>query len=162
MYQRRTLTVVILAVCQQLAGLTIISTYSTCELLCKPPTASSWFISKEVKRRSRRWVADFFALSGLSDPFLDSLILSCVNLISIILWALFTDRIGRRLIVCVLETLVVVVCFIVGGLYYTGASLGNAKAATGLVSCQQRRRPMMSLMFISYSCSSVACGRLDS
>ncbi|RSH89781.1 hypothetical protein EHS25_001767 [Saitozyma podzolica] len=95
---RRTLTVMILAVCQQLAGLSIISTYSTY----------------------------FFSLAGLSDPFLGTVILSCVNLLAIALWSLTTDKLGRHLIVNVLETFVVLICFIV-------ATTGNAAAGTGLL-----------------------------
>jgi sugar porter (SP) family MFS transporter len=102
---RRTLTVMILAVCQQFAGLTIISTYSTY----------------------------FFSLAGLADPFLGSLILSCCNLLAVLLWSLSTDKLGRRTIVNVCETSVTVILFIVGGLYYTGATTGNVAASNALL-----------------------------
>jgi SP family general alpha glucoside:H+ symporter-like MFS transporter len=58
---------------------------------------------------------------------------SCVNLLAIALWSLTTDKLGRHLIVNVLETFVVLICFIVGALYWTGATTGNAAAGTGLV-----------------------------
>lgn len=104
--RRRTLTVMIVAVCQQFAGLAIISTYNTY----------------------------FFSLVGMEDPFLGTLILSCVALLAITLWALSADRLGRRMIVNVCETCVVVICFIVGALYWTGASTGNKAAGSALVS----------------------------
>jgi hypothetical protein len=44
---------------------------------------------------------------------------SCVNLLAIALWSLTTDKLGRHLIVNVLETFVVLICFIVGALYWT-------------------------------------------
>ncbi|BEJ17722.1 hypothetical protein CspHIS471_0611230 [Cutaneotrichosporon sp. HIS471] len=102
---RRTLTVMIVAVCQQFAGLAIISTYNTY----------------------------FFSLVGMEDPFLATLILSCVALLAVTLWALSADRLGRRMIVNICETCVVVICFVVGALYYTGASMGNKAAGTALL-----------------------------
>ncbi|RQM08300.1 hypothetical protein DH86_00001503 [Scytalidium sp. 3C] len=101
---KRTLTVMILAVSQQLAGLAIISTYSTY----------------------------FFSLAGLSDPFLGTVILSCCNLLAVILWSFSTDRFGRRIIINTCQTLVCVILFVVGGLYWTGATTGNAAAGTAL------------------------------
>lgn len=99
----------IVAVCQQFAGLAIISTYNTY----------------------------FFALVGMDDPFLCTLILSCVGLLAISLWGLTVDRLGRRLIVNICETLVVIICFTVGALYWTGATTGNKAAGTALVSLEQ-------------------------
>ncbi|ORX37529.1 general substrate transporter [Kockovaella imperatae] len=96
---RRTLTVMILAVCQQFAGLTIINTYSTY----------------------------FFSLAGLADPFLGSVILSCCNLLAIMLWSAFTDKLGRRLIINYCETFVTIILLVVGGMYYTGATPGNGQ-----------------------------------
>lgn len=65
--QKRTFTVMILAVCQQLAGLAIISTYSTCML---PSTKEKRKMVTETK------LIDFFSLAGLNDPFLGTVILS--------------------------------------------------------------------------------------
>ncbi|KAN0102857.1 MFS general substrate transporter [Hyaloscypha variabilis] len=101
---KRTLTVMILAVSQQLAGLAIISTYSTY----------------------------FFSLAGLKDPFLGTVILSCCNLLAVLMWSLSTDKLGRRIIINSCQTLVCVILFIVGGLYWTGATHGNAAAGTAL------------------------------
>lgn len=64
MHQKRTLTIMLLAACGQLGGLSIISTYSTCASPC--PSASDDLAD----------IVDFFDLAGLSDPFLGSLILS--------------------------------------------------------------------------------------
>jgi len=102
---RRTLTVMILAVTQQFAGLAIISTYSSY----------------------------FFSLAGLADPFLGSLILSCVNTMALIVWVLSVDKLGRRWFVAVGQTIAVFSCFTVGALWYTGASSGNAAAGTALL-----------------------------
>ncbi|KAM0514528.1 hypothetical protein ACHAPE_006823 [Trichoderma viride] len=102
---KRTFIVVILSVSQQFAGLAIINTYSTY----------------------------FFSLAGLNDPFLGTVILSCCNLLAVLLWSLSTDKLGRRTIVNCCETLVCVVLFVVGGLFWTGATTGNAAAGTGLV-----------------------------
>lgn len=88
------------------AGLSIISTYSTY----------------------------FFSLAGLQDPFLGTVILSCCNLIAIALWSLTTDRFGRRTIVNFCQTFLCLVLFVVGGLYWSGATTGaNAAAGTGLL-----------------------------
>ncbi|KAJ5825160.1 hypothetical protein N7474_002298 [Penicillium riverlandense] len=100
--RKRTLTVMLLAISQQFAGLTIISTYSTY----------------------------FFSLAGLPDPFLGTVIISCVNLLSVLVWSFTTDKFGRRAIINTCQTLVCVVLFICGGLYWTGATTGNAKAGT--------------------------------
>ena len=121
--QRRTLTVMILAVAQQFAGLVIISTYSTY----------------------------FFSLVGLKDPFLGSLILSsvsfprlscetqrsrvhrCCNLLAILIWSLTTDKLGRRLYICCCETFVCGILLIVGGLNWSGATGSNTKSGTALL-----------------------------
>ncbi|KEF55030.1 uncharacterized protein A1O9_08683 [Exophiala aquamarina CBS 119918] len=103
--QKRTLTVMVLAVTQQLAGLAIISTYSTY----------------------------FFSLAGLEDPFLGSVILSCCNLLAVLLWSLSTDKLGRRTIINTCQTAVCVILFIVGGLHWSGATGSNAAAGTALL-----------------------------
>ncbi|UKZ94729.1 uncharacterized protein TrAFT101_009582 [Trichoderma asperellum] len=102
---KRAFIVVILSVSQQFAGLAIINTYSTY----------------------------FFSLAGLNDPFLGTVILSCCNLLAVLLWSLTTDNLGRRTIVNSCETLVCVVLFIVGALFWTGATTGNAAAGTALL-----------------------------
>ncbi|GFP57598.1 MFS transporter fmqE [Trichoderma asperellum] len=102
---KRAFIVVILSVSQQFAGLAIINTYSTY----------------------------FFSLAGLNDPFLGTVILSCCNLLAVLLWSLSTDKLGRRTIVNSCETLVCVVLFVVGGLFWTGATTGNAAAGTALL-----------------------------
>ncbi|KAL1404926.1 hypothetical protein Q8F55_008538 [Vanrija albida] len=103
---KRTLSVAMLSACQQLAGLAIISTYSTY----------------------------FFSLAGLEDPFLGTLILSCCNLLAVTLWSLSTDKLGRRMIVNCGQTLCCIILFVVGALYYTGATTGHAKAGTALLA----------------------------
>ncbi|ORY31052.1 general substrate transporter [Naematelia encephala] len=103
--RKRTFTVMVLAGCSQLGGLTIISTYSTY----------------------------FFSLVGLEDPFLGSLILSCVNLLAVLLWSLSTDKLGRRPTVLTCQVTLCVILFVVGGLQYTGATTGNAAAGTALL-----------------------------
>jgi hypothetical protein len=55
----------LLSACGQLGGLSIISTYSTCERF-----DHDWMGSSSSRP------SDFFDLAGLSDPFLGSLILS--------------------------------------------------------------------------------------
>jgi len=102
---KRTFTVVLLAMASQFLGTTIISTYSTY----------------------------FFAIAGLKDPFLGSLILSCVGLIAVIFWCFTTDRLGRRIFVNVAETTVVLLLFCVGAIYYAGATTGNVSAGTALL-----------------------------
>ena len=59
---------------------------------------------------------------------------SCVNLLAVLLWSLSTDYLGRRMIINTCQTLVCFILFIVGGVYYAGATSGNAAAGTGLVS----------------------------
>ncbi|RSH83089.1 uncharacterized protein EHS24_006746 [Apiotrichum porosum] len=102
---KRTLIVMLLSAAQQLAGLAIISTYSTY----------------------------FFSLAGLQDPFLGSVILSCCNLIAVIAWSIASDAIGRRWIINVCQTFCVLILFTVGGLWWTGATSGNAAAGTALL-----------------------------
>ncbi|KAL1893354.1 hypothetical protein Sste5346_006532 [Sporothrix stenoceras] len=102
---KRTLTVMVLSAGQQLAGLVIISTYSTY----------------------------FFSLAGLDDPFLCTVIISCVNLFSMICWCLSTDFVGRRLIVNCCQTFATVILFVVGALWYTGAQDGSVTGGTVLL-----------------------------
>lgn len=59
---------------------------------------------------------------------------SCVNTMALIVWVLSVDKLGRRWFVAVGQTIAVFSCFTVGGLWYTGASSGNAAAGTALVS----------------------------
>lgn len=103
--QKRTLTVAVLAIAQQLVGLSIIFTYSTY----------------------------FFSLAGLQDPFLGTVILSCVNLLAVILWSLTADKVGRRITICTAETACVCILFAVGGLYWSGATTGAVSAGTALL-----------------------------
>lgn len=103
---RRTLTIMILSACGQLGGLSIISTYSTY----------------------------FFSLAGLEDPFLGSLILSCVNLLAVLLWAVTSDKLGRRSILLPCQTFLCFVLFTVGGLHWSGATTGNVGAGTALLA----------------------------
>ncbi|KAL7919433.1 general substrate transporter [Trichoderma austrokoningii] len=58
---------------------------------------------------------------------------ACCNLLAVLLWSLSTDKLGRRTIVNSCETLVCVVLFVVGGLFWTGATSGNAAAGTALL-----------------------------
>lgn len=58
---------------------------------------------------------------------------SCCNLLAVIMWSLSTDKLGRRTIINICETLICFILFIVGGLYWAGATNGNAAAATALV-----------------------------
>lgn len=56
---------------------------------------------------------------------------------ALIVWCTTTDRLGRRMYVCVGQTIVVFCCFIVGSLWYANASNAanpNASASTALVS----------------------------
>ncbi|OAA61997.1 General substrate transporter [Niveomyces insectorum RCEF 264] len=103
--RKRTLTVLLIATAAQFGGLAIVNTYSTY----------------------------FFSLAGLKDPFLASVIVSCTNLLATILWSFSTDRFGRRLIINSCQTFVCGCLFLVGGLYYTGASTGNVPAGKALL-----------------------------
>jgi hypothetical protein len=59
---------------------------------------------------------------------------SCCNLIAVIAWSIASDAIGRRWIINVCQTFCVLILFTVGGLWWTGATSGNAAAGTALVS----------------------------
>ncbi|KAH8677975.1 general substrate transporter [Xylariales sp. PMI_506] len=102
---QRTLTVMLLGVASQLAGLSIIGTYSTY----------------------------FFSLAGLEDPFFGTVILACSNLVAVIAWAVAADRFGRRIIINSCHTFVCAILFLVGSLYWTGATTGNTAAGTLLL-----------------------------
>lgn len=56
-----------------------------------------------------------------------------MNLLAVLLWSLSTDKLGRRTIITVAETFVVIVLCAVGGLYWTGATTGIESAGTALV-----------------------------
>lgn len=101
---KRTLTVFPISVAAQFGALAVINTYLTY----------------------------FFSLAGLNDPFLACVIVACCNLLATILWSFSTDRFGRRIIINTCQTLVCVLLFAVGGLYWTGVSNGNAVAGTVL------------------------------
>jgi hypothetical protein len=58
----------------------------------------------------------------------------CTNLTAVIFWTFTTDKLGRRNLVCVCQTVAVVVLFVVGGLYYTGATSGNVQGGIAIVS----------------------------
>ncbi|KAM0229889.1 hypothetical protein ACHAPO_009611 [Fusarium lateritium] len=102
---RRTLTVLLLAVTGPFGGLSIILSYSTY----------------------------FFAIAGLSDPFLATLILSCCNLLAVSLWTLTTDKFGRRTFITISQTSVCAFLFIAGSLWWAGATTGHVATGTALL-----------------------------
>ncbi|KIX09569.1 uncharacterized protein Z518_00649 [Rhinocladiella mackenziei CBS 650.93] len=88
---KRTLTVMLLAISQQIAGLAIISTYSTCaKHLLQPPRCHTL-----VPIHRQAW--------------------------------------STRTTINTCQTLICVILFVVGGLFWTGATTGNATAGTALV-----------------------------
>jgi hypothetical protein len=86
------------------------------------------------------------------------LFLSCVNLLAVMIWSFSTDKFGRRIIINTCQTLVCLILFIVGALYWTGATTGNAAAGTGLVHLpvlrylvlQSSRQFVLANMFLSW------------
>ncbi|CAH0004304.1 unnamed protein product [Clonostachys byssicola] len=114
---KRTLTVMLLSVCSQFGGLSVVLSYSTY----------------------------FFDLAGVSDPFLGTLILSvadvrmltspsCCNLLAVFLWSMTTDTFGRRNFINVCETATCCFLFITGSLWWAGATSGNVPASNALHS----------------------------
>ncbi|PCH03909.1 Major facilitator superfamily domain, general substrate transporter [Penicillium occitanis (nom. inval.)] len=101
---KRTLTLIMFSVMGQLGCIAIINAYSTY----------------------------FFSLAGIKDPFLGTVISSCCNLVAVIIWALTTDTVGRRPLMNLFQTAVVIFLFIVGGLWWTGATTGNKSASNAL------------------------------
>jgi len=92
----------------------------------------------------------FFSLAGLKDPFLGTVILSCVNLFAVMVWSFSTDRFGRRDIINTCETLVCVILFVVGALYWTGATTGNSAAGTALLVICCLWTFMVQIIIMSY------------
>ncbi|CAH0045348.1 unnamed protein product [Clonostachys solani] len=108
---KRTLTVMLLSVCSQFGGLSVVLSYSTY----------------------------FFDLAGLSDPFLGTLILSmfpspsCCNLLAVFLWSMTTDTFGRRNFINVCETATCCFLSITGSLWWAGATSGHVPASNALL-----------------------------
>lgn len=130
----------VLAICQQLGGLAIIFTYSTCKLaflgLADSFTDVSRFFRSCWSGRSVPRHRDYKVCypPDHSTPHTE-LRCSCVNLLAVLTWALSTDKLGRRTIITSAETLLVAILFIVGGLHWSGATDGSPSAGITLVSC---------------------------
>ncbi|GFZ44385.1 hypothetical protein JCM24511_02107 [Saitozyma sp. JCM 24511] len=101
---KRTLIITIYFVGELLGGLALVSTYSTY----------------------------FFEIAGLTDPFLGSLIVSIINLVSILTFALVVDKIGRRRPVTISYTFTSLSLWLIGALYYVD---GHAAQIVLLVLC---------------------------
>ncbi|KAJ6785288.1 hypothetical protein PWT90_01088 [Aphanocladium album] len=71
------------------------------------------------------------ALQGISQQLVGLAIISTYS--TLLMWSLSTDKLGRRTIINVCETFICVILFLVGGLYWAGATDGNAAAATALL-----------------------------
>lgn len=131
------------------------------------------------------WPTPSSALSSSREPHPDArdtflhctytwlilLFFSCCNLLAVTLWSLSTDKFGRRIIINTCQTLVCVILFVVGGLYWTGATTGNAAAGTALVRPSVLRhlvfhgsRPFLADMFLSwpFAASGPSWSRLSS
>ena len=74
------------------------------------------------------------------------------------IWSFSTDRFGRRMIINICQTLVCVILFLVGGLYWTGATTGNAAGGTALVRFSIQRFIFLGLANIVFSSSFAASG----
>ncbi|TXT10555.1 hypothetical protein VHUM_02060 [Vanrija humicola] len=87
---KRTLLLMVLAVGGQLAGLTMINTYSTY----------------------------FFSIAGQKDPFQASVIMSCISLAAVMVMLGVLDRFGRRVLVAPALSVTCLSLWILGGLFY--------------------------------------------
>ncbi|KAL1409207.1 hypothetical protein Q8F55_006040 [Vanrija albida] len=88
--RKRTLLLMILAGGGQLAGLTMISTYSTY----------------------------FFAIAGQKDPFQASVIMSCISLAAVMVMMSMLDKFGRRVLVAPALSITCLSLWLLGALFY--------------------------------------------
>jgi len=65
-------------------------------------------------------------------------------------WSFSTDRLGRRTIINTCQTLVCIILFVVGALYWTNATKGNGKAATALLVISCFWTFMVQIIIMSY------------
>jgi len=129
----------VLAVTQQLAGLAIIFTYSTCMIPCRVDSSAnlglrllfSRWLEGPLPRLCHSLVS--YAPVLVACVVKLSLTYRCCNLLAVLLWSLTADKLGRRTIINTCQTLVVAILFIVGGLHWSGATGSNAAAGTALV-----------------------------
>lgn len=61
----------------------------------------------------------FFQQAGLADPFRATMIQTCTALIAVIIYVGIIDRVGRRIPVCTAYTILTVVLWVIGGLFYS-------------------------------------------
>lgn len=72
-------------------------------------------------------LSDFFSFANLPDPFLGTVITTAIGLASLIAFAFMTDKLGRRLPICISYSMMGVSLWSIGGLYYAPpASSGSA------------------------------------
>jgi SP family general alpha glucoside:H+ symporter-like MFS transporter len=70
---------------------------------------------------------------------------------ALLIWALTADKFGRRTIINSFQTLVCIILFVVGGLFYTGATdpaMATAATGTALVRTISRHALNMRLFTI--------------
>jgi len=111
---------VLLLVCtgQQVGGNSLISTYSTY----------------------------FFQLAGLANPFNATMIQNCVALLAILFYFVAIDRIGRRLPTCTTYTILTIVLWLIGALYY----IHTTAASNALLALVCIWQPCFTLYTTSY------------
>lgn len=61
-------------------------------------------------------------MAGLADPFLASLVQTCIALAAVIGYTLVIDKIGRRYPICVCFSVLTLTLWVIGGLYYAQAT----------------------------------------
>ena len=63
--------------------------------------------------------ADFFSIAGFEDPFLASLIMSCIGLATTIVYAFIIDKVGRRPLAIPFYAFCSATLWLIGALYYS-------------------------------------------
>ena len=88
-----------------------------------------------------RLFGDFFAIAGFNDPFLASLILSCIGLVTTIVYAFVIDKVGRRPLAITFYAFCSASLWLIGALYYSHS--GATQTALVSVTLSRICLPLM-------------------
>lgn len=96
---------------------------------------------------------DLFATAGFKDPFLASLIQSCVGLLAVIIYTFIVDRVGRRWPMSISYSIMCISCWLLGGIFYSHSSASHPVMVSETKMSLASRRAM--LLMVNRSSSSV-------
>lgn len=90
----------------------------------------------------------FFQVAGVEDPFQATMIQTCVALIAVFVYAYTIDRCGRRWTICLAYSLITVLLFIIGALWYSDSEATQTVLVSNNLPSRKYRTNMSQLIMV--------------